>query len=617
MTYSAKDIKTLEGLEPVRVHPGMYIGTTDKSGLFQIIKEAIDNAIDEALAGYNDTVGVHISSDGQVYVWDSGRGIPVEKHKTGKSALQVIMTTLHAGSKSSEQGTAYSKGSRGVHGVGISVTNALSEHLTVFTFRNGVWYNQSYKKGIVTGKVASGKRPPKIPSVPLKKGTLIVFRPDKTIFKSVSIPLDRVQELLELSSYLTPKLKCYYVSPKGKLTKYYHPKGAVDLLNKMLEDSKSERIGRSNFEHSRNGVDVVFQWSSSDEDGLQSYVCGSRTIADGTHVQGFNKALMEAIKPHAGRSTFRLEDLRVGLQGILNLTIRKPRFASQTKDKLATEEATKQVYDELIGPLKKFFNSNKSVTKDIIRRAAAIREAVAQFNVDKKLAAEFKTEGRGKVKPPKDLFQAKTNDPNKRELYLVEGGSASGTSRAARDQSYQEVLQLKGKPINAYKAQNSKLLSNEVVANVLKSIGVDFSLKDPLANIRTKKIILLPDADEDGNHITVLLLSLLHKVAPRLFELGYVYTIDAPLFNVWYKGERVFADTLNQLLSKYPKVNTTHIQRVKGWGEINSDALRELAFDPKSRRIWQIKAISKEETKAFVAIVGEEVTARRKLLGLI
>ena len=615
-TYDAKDIDIFKGLEGVRKRPEMYISNTDKNGIFHILKELIDNSVDESIAGYNSTIGVHLEEDGTTLVYDKGRGIPVEKHdKTKISTLTSIFTTLHSGGKMRDGKGSYGA-SVGTHGVGSSVTNALSEFFTVYTFRNNKWWYQSFKKGVPkTGVEKTNK--PTVPNkkVTLNKGTVIKYRPDKKCFeKNAKLDKEKVKDFLKTLSYLHSKTKFVYSTDKD-YKEFYQPKGLTSYIDYILEnDKKVEKVGKP-FVYQDNSVDVVLQWTTKSEETLHSFVNGSMTKEHGTHVQGLGQALVKGIENYkTKRSDYRGEDLRNGLVGAINIKIASPKFDSQTKNKLVTKEAYQDMFKLLQPRLKQFFDNNKTLARKIVRRANEIRNAHKKLQNDKKAASEIKSEKNGKdLLPSGKLTKSKTNNPKERELFLVEGDSAGGTAKKARDPNNQEILALRGKIINAYK-DKGKLFQNQEIVDILKSIGYNPSLKDPTNKLRVGKIILLSDADPDGQHINLLLLSLLHKLMPEVFDKKMVYVVDSMLYTYQKGQKRLFGNSVSDLKKQDKYIKTEYITRIKGWGEINQDVLKDIAFDRNKRKLLRIKNI--DEKNKFVSIVGEDVSIRKELLDI-
>jgi DNA gyrase/topoisomerase IV subunit B len=608
--YDENSIKWHQGLEGVRAKPAMYIGTPDSSGVFHIFKEIADNAIDEMGISEKGAIGVLLEDD-VITVYDRGRGIPVGPHPKNKSisTLTVIFTELHAGGKMTADQGNYAF-SRGTHGVGSAVTNALSEFLEVWTYRDG-WYYQKFEKGKPVTKVIKKK-----PDIKIERGTVVRFKPDFKIFEKKSkIDSSKIKEYLDTNSYFYPKIKFGFQSGKESIT-YSQPQGLKALVEAKIEKLKVEKDGTV-FIHQSKLADVALVWSSADDEHAQSYANAIHTLNGGTHVLGFNQIVAEVLRKYAGkRSTFRSDDLRNGLIAFVNIKIPSPQFDSQVKTKLVTKEATEAIKRELEIPLTKYFNSNKSLAKRIIQRANDIRKAFDEFKLSKKAAAELKSNVKGKLTLPKELVVSETKDPKRRELFIVEGASAGGTAKKARFSEFQEVLCLSGKPPNIYKAKLESVLGNERVLNILKSIGYDPN-DQQLKNMRVGKIVILSDADEDGYHITCLVLALLYRISPKLFSENKVFVVDAPLYTAFFNNKRHFGESLNDILNKVKGVKSQNITRIKGWSEIDPPVLRQIAFDPKMRKIVKISdSKNPKHKKHFLQLMGEGVDTRKELLGL-
>jgi DNA gyrase/topoisomerase IV subunit B len=614
--YTAKDVQVLEALDGVRARPTMYIGSVDGDGLFQMLKEIADNGADEALAGRNDYVGVHVADDGAtVTVWDKGGGVPVEKHpKTGKSTVIEIFTKLHAGGKFG--GKAYDQGSKGVHGVGASVTNALSESFMVWTCRNSQWYNVRFAKGKLKGDLTKCKAPRLPNGDKAKRGTIITYKPDASCFKAkVKLDTKKVNDYLELQSYLHAGVT--FALQAGKLNNTYkHEKGLAALLDREVARLNVEVISRDPFIVRDGAVDVALRWTEHDEEYLTSYVNGSLTRDGGTHTRGLYDAMNDALKPYKGKRDYTPADIRCGLIGVLNAGMKEPEFSSQTKEKLIKESATRQVYDVVKPAFDAFFKKNKSLVANIIKRAEELKKLRSEFTANKKAAARIKSTKERALLPAK-LSTSTTRDPKKRELFLVEGDSAGGTAKLARDANYQEILKLRGKVLNAYGPSGGKIFDNKEVLDILRAIGYEANSKVPTSKLRVGKIILLADPDVDGKHITVLLLSLFQRLMPRLFTEGRIYAVDSLLFNAYHGGKRYFGKSVDDVMHQLPKGTKLRegVQRIKGWGEVSPNVLEAVAFGPE-RRLIKVKPIEGDKLRKFVGIVGENAAAKRELLGV-
>lgn len=500
-SYSAKDIKAIiKDIDKIRKKPAYYLGVPAESNEahHQICKELWDNARDEAINGHNDVIGFAIDKEGWNYVWDRGRGIPIEKNKeTGLSTLTVVYNFIQAGGKLDKEQKGYKKSS-GTHGIGAAVSCGLSELFHVYTHRNGKWYTQAFKRGHPTNKVRILHTIPKIPGYgKLKKGTLIQYKPDTSIIgKKTHLDTKHFIKWLETQSYLCSKINLYaYID--GKEYKYYQEDGLRTFVTKLLKKNNAEKDGKCFLLHTEN-VDIALQWSTFHEEIIKAYVNGSPTTDyRSTQVIGLHKAITEALQPFKNtKSKYKAEDLRCGLLSVVNLSIASPEYDSQSKSKLVDKKAIEVVYNDVFPALKKFFSENKSLAKNIIARANEVRKVQQQFTLSKKAASALRINKGGKVLLPVKLTVSNTKNAEERELFLVEGSSAGGGAKQARDSNYQEVLCLKGKIINTAKDKKGKIFESNEVIDILKSIGYDPSAKK--FKMRVGKIILFTDADVDG-----------------------------------------------------------------------------------------------------------------------
>jgi DNA gyrase/topoisomerase IV subunit B len=635
LAYDEDSIDVNLGLDVVRAAPQVFIGIPDGQGIFQCWKEPLDNAIDDLEASHSgrrvkDTLTIGCTFDGNKYwIYDPGRGIPIGKHaKTGLSTLETVMTTLSAGAKmrGDKKDAAY-KGSAGVHGMGVSITNALASYLQAWTYRDNQWWTQTYAKGKPTTKVIKCNAPV-VPLAPKdqakrKQGTVICFTPDAKMFDDGSkLHLKQVREFLQRSAYLHPLVKIQYND--GKIEKTFHaPGGLSSYVKKQLELHEVEAIGNS-FTIQSDLVTAVLQWSTSDSDLVETFVNGSPTKEHGKHYDGMMKAIKDSIAKYAGKraanakeAAYKVEDLTAGMIGVLDCRVSSPRFTTQTKEKLSTLETSTIVYDVMKPALEAYWAKNKAAAGTIIKRAIEIRKLMAGLSANKKAAAALKSKD-GKAMLPAKLVGCRTKDASRAELFLVEGDSAGGTAKRARDNEYQAVLKLRGKVLAAYGKNAGKLFTNNEVLDILRAIGYDPSNDDKKKSVKIRyaRIILLPDPDVDGKHIAVLLLSLFQRVLPQLIEEGRVFIVDSALFHTFYGGKRYFGDDLAGVRKQLPSGAKANIQRIKGWGEVNDDVLESIAFDPKTRKLTQVRPIADEKLKKFISIVGENEKARKELLGI-
>jgi len=616
LVYDADSIDVNLGLDAVRKSPQVYIGNPDSDGIFHILKEPIDNAIDECLqaAVKNKTIGIAIDGP-YLWVWDQGRGIPVDQHKVTKiSTLTTVLTTLSSGGKMREGGKAGYEKTRGIHGMGVALTNAMSAHLEVWTYRSG-WYYQKFFAGKPAKPEPIKTEAPKLPgNRHIKHGTVIKFTPDFSLFdKGSQLSVRKLRNFLRLTAYLHPDITLQLIRGK-KFQEYHQPRGLLALIERQLKDLAVEANGKV-FQHHDELIDAALVWSTHTDEATQSFINGSPTADGGTHVQGLNQAINEALNPFKGkRAKFRAEDLRAGLICVINVKVDRPRFTSQTKEKLGMPEVTENVKRALIPALAKFFAANKPLVREILRRASEQFKANEEFKVSKKAAAELKVSKQGKLLLPEKLMTALTNKPMERELFLVEGDSAGGTARRARDAKYQEVLPLRGKILNVNKAQPSKVIANIPVRQILQAVGYDPQVKNPLDKLRVGKIMFLADGDSDGEHISLLLSGLFQKILPTLLQQGRIYVVDAPLFTAQVGAKRYYAATREALEKQLPR--KVPITRIKGWGEINADLLAEVAFDPKTRGLKRLLPISGKELQEFNAVLDADTDFRKTLLGV-
>jgi len=615
--YDANQIQVLEGLEAVRKRPGMYIGSTSARGLHHLVYEIVDNSIDEALAGYCDKIIVSINDDNSITVIDNGRGIPVDIHeKTGKPAVEVALTMLHAGGKFG--GNGY-KVSGGLHGVGMSVVNALSEWLEVKVRRNGRVYYQKYERGNPISQL-------KIIGEAKGTGTEISFQPDRQIFEEVIFSRDTIAHRLRELSFLNKGVKIVFRDKRDDFeVVYLHDGGIVDFvkyLNKNKDVLHNEPIFFE-LEKDQVQVEIALQYNEGYSENILSFANNIHTQEGGTHEAGFKTALTRVINDYArklnilkeNQANLAGEDIREGLTAVISVKVRDPQFEGQTKTKLGNSEV-RGLVDSIVGEaMGTFLEENPTHARRIIEKtvqAARAREAArkARELTRRKNALES-------TSLPGKLADCAAKDPTISELYLVEGDSAGGSAKQGRDRRIQAILPLRGKIINVEKARLDKILNNEEIRAMITAMGTGISDDFEIEKARYHKLIIMTDADVDGSHIRTLLLTFFFRYMKPLIEAGYVYIAQPPLFKVKAgKEEHYFYSDqeLEQFLKKLSKENYT-IQRYKGLGEMNPEQLWETTMNPEKRTILKVKledALAADEI--FTILMGDKVEPRRDFI---
>lgn len=617
--YSEKNIERFAGLAGIRKKPTPYIGPTDGNGLWTIWREPADNGVDRALAGANDMVHLVIDSNPNVY-WtlDNGDGIPVgtksfedERGRKEKLSTFYVVTGLtHAGSNFSGDTI-----SRGTHGLGIKTTNAMSKSFKVWTYREGQWWAIEYADGKLVKDVYKCKAPKLPHGLTAKRGTVVRFEPDLSLFasKSKMNPAD-VMSWCKLTSYLVPKLTVKLTNSSGK-TKTLKTDGPAAYIVEKLEELKVAQTGKS-FVHSSKFLNVAIAFTDAEgSDLVDSYTNGLRNAEGGEHLRALHAALVKSLDPYKGKLQYTPTDLRDGLLGLVNCKLSAPQFNNQPKDKLIDERVFVPANKELLEALTEFWKKNKSMAKDIVKRAAELRNKTNTFLKDKKMVKNVKkAQGALSTKLAAVIGSAPVE---RRELFLVEGDSAGGGLKKVRDRSYQAVYPLRGKPLNAMEAAQDKVNNNKEIVGVLAAIGVDLTGKNKKNPIAYGKVILFADPDVDGAHINSLLLGNLWKYQPELFKLGLVYAVKPPLFKVKYKDKIYFGETQKELQKR---LGTTKLEftYIKGWGEVDEADLIPVALDPKQRKLYKILSPSnKAETEEFKLLLGKKPEYRKKMFGVI
>ena len=629
--YGADKISVLKGLEAVRKRPAMYIGDVGKRGYHHLVSEVVDNSIDEALAGFCSSIIVTIKNDGFISIEDNGRGIPVEIHKTeGKPALEVVMTVLHAGGKFDKN--TY-KVSGGLHGVGVSVVNALSESLVAEVHRDGFHYKQEYKIGQPTTEVEKiGKSD--------KTGTIVSFKPDETVFSHKGFEEEVIKGRLKELAYLNKNLSIKLINePEETETEYCFPGGLSDFVKYLdgNEDLIHDEVIVVNKEDIEVPVDLALRYSTNYNSNIFSFVNNINTIEGGTHLSGFRSALTRALNNYANKNDliktkknekFSLsgDDFREGLTVVISVKVQEPQFEGQTKTKLGNGEVKGLVDNVVYDGIQAFLEQNPKVGKRIIEKAAE----AARARIAAKKARELvrKKSGLGSTTLPGKLADCSNKDPMQCELFLVEGDSAGGTAKQGRDRRTQAILPLRGKVINSEKAREDKLLANNEIQSMITALGCGFGEDEDDPNsfnpekLRYHKIVIMTDADVDGSHIRTLLLTFFWRKMKSLVQGGYLYMAMPPLYKLKQGKKERYAYTdeeRDNLLRRLESENKTKIdiQRYKGLGEMNAEQLWETTMNAETRTLIQVTVdhIMEEETNIrFRELMGSEVEHRRKFI---
>ncbi len=614
--YGAEQIQVLEGLEAVRKRPGMYIGSTSAKGLHHLVYEVVDNSIDEALAGYCDRVHVTIHQDNSISVVDNGRGIPVGMHEVGKPAVEVVLTVLHAGGKFG--GGGY-KVSGGLHGVGVSVVNALSTYLAVEVKTDGKIHRIVFERG-------NTAEPLTVIGETEETGTKVTFKPDPEIFEETVYSFDTLKQRLRELAFLNRGITIILTDERNNEEKTFLYEGGicsfVEHLNKNKDVLHPVPICVSGAKDTTI-VEIALQYNDGYVENLFSFVNNINTHEGGTHLSGFKIALTRAINDYARKlnmlkendENLSGEDIREGLTGVISCKIQEPQFEGQTKTKLGNSEVRGIVDSVVSEGLNEFFEENPAVTKKIIEKtimAARAREAArkARELTRRKNALEVSS-------LPGKLADCSLRDPMQTEIYLVEGDSAGGSAKQGRDRRFQAILPLRGKILNVEKARLDKILNNEEIRTMITAFGSGIAEEFDLDKSRYGKIIIMTDADVDGAHIRTLLLTFFYRYMKPLIEAGRVYIAQPPLYLVkkgresWY----LYSDSeLEQLISRVGKENM-NVQRYKGLGEMNPDQLWETTMNPEARTILQVSledAMGADEI--FSILMGDKVEPRRRFI---
>ena len=623
--YGAESIRVLEGLEAVRTRPGMYIGSVSTRGLNHLIYEIVDNSVDEHLAGFCDTIHVTLEADGSCTVSDNGRGIPIGMHEKGVSAERVVFTTLHAGGKFDN--SAY-KTSGGLHGVGSSVVNALSEKLTVTVTRDGYVYEDRYSRGIPLLELENGLLP--VVGKAKGSGTSINFLPDPEIFEKTRFKEDDVKSRLHETAYLNPGLTIFYRDLRGEEPEeitYHEPNGIAGFI-RALNKKKEAVTGIISFSGAYEGinVEIALQYVNEFHENVLGFCNNIYNAEGGTHLTGFKTIFTQVVNNYARTlgilkdkdTNFTGADIRNGMTAVISIKHPDPRFEGQTKTKLDNQDAAKAVSQIAGDEIVRYFDRNLDTLKAVIgcaEKAAKIRRAEEKAKTNMLTRQKFSFDSNGK------LANCTSRDASKCEIFIVEGDSAGGSAKMARDRMYQAILPIRGKILNVEKASIDKILANAEIKTMINAFGCGFSEgygnDFDISKLRYDKIVIMADADVDGAHISTLLLTLFYRFMPELIYEGHIYVAMPPLYKVVPKrgeGQYLYDDNA---LAKYRKTHRGDftLQRYKGLGEMDAEQLWETTLDPARRRMKQVRiedAITASEMTEL--LMGSEVPPRRSFI---
>ena len=620
--YTADQITVLEGLEPVRVRPGMYIGSTDEKGLHHLVYEVVDNSIDEALAGVCDLIKVTIKKDNSVIVEDDGSGIPVETHpKTGKSTLETVLTVLHAGGKFSNDAYQYSGG---LHGVGVSCVNALSTYLIARVKRDGKMYEQRFEKGKTVTELTVIKENVR------GTGTTIEFMPDNTIFETLNFDKNVLAKRFREMAFLNKGVKIEFADEREGYKELFHYEGGIKSFVEYINKSKKpldHEVMYIEGEKETTKVEIAMQYTESYNETIVSFTNNIKTVDGGTHVVGFKSALTRALNDYARNKNILKEkddnlsgdDVREGITAVVSVKLNNPQFEGQTKGKLGNSEARTVVDSVVYEHLSFYFEENPKIVKTIIQKALASQKARlaarrARDLVRKKSVLDNTT-------LPGKLADCQSSDIEHNEIFLVEGDSAGGSAKGGRDNKFQAILPLRGKILNVEKAHLERVLNSDEIKAMITAFGTGIGKNFDISKLRYGKIVIMTDADVDGAHIRTLLLTFLYRFMKPLVEKGHVYIAQPPLYGI-IKGVKVMEycyteKELEEALEKYGERSNIKVQRYKGLGEMNAEQLWDTTMNPEHRILIKVEIDGEDENEldnTFDVLMGDNVEPRREFI---
>jgi DNA gyrase subunit B len=618
--YSAKDIKVLEGLEAVRKRPGMYIGSTDKYGLHHLVWEVLDNSVDEHMAGICSIIDVTINKDNSVIIKDDGRGMPVDSHPVYKKpAMEIIITKLHAGGKFDNKAYAVSGG---LHGVGISVVAALSKDLTAEVQKNGKIYSQNYKIGVPTGDMKI------IGDCDLAAhGTKITFQADDTIFSTVDYDYKTLATRFRETCFLNAGLKIILTDNRGDIVKSdtFHYEGGLIEFVKWLNKNRKPVHAKPIYFKKEDGTtvaEVAIQYSDSYNENIQGFVNTINTIEGGTHVAGLKSALTRVVNDYGAKKGILKkgqkltgDDVREGITAVISLKLAEPQFEGQTKTKLGNGEVKGIIDSMATAALTDFFEENPAIAKSILIKASAALKAREAAKRAKDLVRRKNALSVGSGLPGK-LADCSSRKKELTELYIVEGDSAGGTAKGGRDRETQAILPLRGKILNVEKSNPSRALASEMISNIITAMGTGVGDSFDIEKLRYNKIIIMTDADVDGQHIKTLMLTLFFRYVPQLVEEGHIFVAVPPFFKIKKGMKEHYVYNDKELQAKLKELGGKYeVSRFKGLGEMNDEQLWDTTMNPKTRRLKQVSiedAVDADET--FSLLMGDAVAPRRAFI---